>query len=277
MQLKLTLSICILFLFSCTRTNQPTPQPDPNPGPTPDPQIPVTRVLPLLDSFKIYTLGPKEIDFTTGKMNYDGSGRLKDIYETITDSSEDDTPLRPDTTDFSLIYNGLDSLPAAYINFEASLSSLAYHGFLSYDDQRRMSQDSGTNSQNSWLYKYQYNEGKIIQSSINSTDSIVIVNNNVQLWKEFMLIHSFTYSNYPNPFYQPALATHIAPLMVFNYLDIFSKNLFSSSTAQFINKDPYQVINYSWTTNTNGQVISGIGTDANTGAILQYFWFTYRK
>jgi hypothetical protein len=118
---------------------------------------------------------------------------------------------------------------------------------------------------------------QIIQRSSVTADSIVFVNDNVLLWKEFMLIHSFTYSNYPNPFYQPPLATHIAPLMVFNVIDIFSKNLFSSSTAQFINKDPYQVINYSWTTNTNGQVISGVGRDATTGAILQYIWFTYRK
>jgi hypothetical protein len=274
MHLKLTLSICILFLFSCTRTNHPTPQPDPNPGTTPDPPVPVTQVLPLLDSFKSYWVGPKEITFNTGKMNYDGFGRLHDIYETITDSTEDHIPLRPDTTDFTLIYNGSDSLPASYINFEAN--NLTAHGSLTYDNLGRMSQDSGTNSQNSWLYKYQYNEGKIIQSSGNGTDSIIIVDNNVQLWKEFMLIHSFTYSNYPNPFYQPALASHIAPLMVFNYVDIFSKNLFSSSTAQFIGYDPYQVINYSWTTNANGQLISGIGKDAITGAILQYLWFIYR-
>jgi len=276
MRLHLTVIICILFAVSCTRSNQTSPQPNPNPGPTPDPQVPVTRVLPLLDSFKVYNLGPKEITFATGKMNYDGSGRLKDIYETTTDSAEDGSPLRPDTTDFTLIYNGVDSPPSAYINFEASLSAWAYHGFLNYDDQGRMSQDSGTNSQNSWLYKYQYNEGKIIQSSNNGTDSIIIVNNNVQLWKEFMIINSFSYSTYPNPFYQPALAKHIAPLMVYNAIDIFSRNLYSSSTSQFVNNDPYLVTNYSWTTNANGQVISGIGTDAKTGAILQYLWFTYR-
>ena len=98
-----------------------------------------------------------------------------------------------------------------------------------------MSQDSGTNSQNSWLYKYQYNEGKIIRNSVNGTDSIIIVNNNVQHLKESLLIYSFTYSTYPNPFYQPNLATHITPLMVFKALDIFSKNLFNSSTAQYTN------------------------------------------
>jgi hypothetical protein len=64
--------------------------------------------------------------------------------------------------------------------------------------------------------------------------------------------------------------------MVFNSEDIFSKNLFNSSAAQYVGNDPYLVTNYSWTTNANGQVISGIGTDAKTGAILQYFWFTYR-
>jgi hypothetical protein len=274
MRLNVTLSICILFLFSCTRTNQPTPQPDPNPGNTPDTQVPVTHVLPLLDSFKSYWVGPKEITFDAGKLNYDGSGRLIDIYVTVTDSSEDHTPLRPDTTNFTLIYNGSDSLPAAYINYEAN--SFTARGFLTYDNQGRMNQDSGNNGQNSWLYKYEYNERQIIQRASGTTDSIVFENENVLLWKEFMLIHSFTYSNYPNPFYQPALATHIAPLMVFNVIDIFSKNLFSSSAAQFIGYDPYQVINYSWTTNANGQVISGIGKDANTGAILQYLWFTYR-
>jgi hypothetical protein len=276
MRLNLMSVICILFAISCTRSNQPTTQPSPNPGPTPDPQVPVTPVLPLLDSFKIYTLGPKEITFGIGKMIYDGSGRLTDMHETTTDSTEDGQPLRPDTLDFILTYHGSDSLPTSYINYSADLSALADRGFLSYDDQARMSQDSGTNGQNSWLYKYQYNDGKIIQSSANGIDSIVIVNDNVQLWKEFMNIYSFTYGTYPNPFYQPNLAKHITPLMVFKGNDIFSKNLFNSSTSQFVGNDPYLITNYSWTTNANGQVISGIGTDATTGAILQYYWFTYR-
>ena len=275
MRLNLMLVICTLFAISCSRTNQTTPQPDPIPAPVPDPPIPVVHALPLLDSFKFYTLGPKEITTAIGKMNYDGSGRLTDIHETTTDSTEDRQPLRPDTLDFILTYQGSDSLPASYINYSAGLSTLAARGFLSYDDQARMNQDSGTNGQNSWLYKYQYNDRKIIQNSANGVDSIVIVNDNVKLWKEFMNIYSFTYSTYPNPFYQPNLAKHIIPLMVFNSEDIFSKNLFNSSAAQYVGNDPYLVTNYSWTTNANGQVISGIGTDAKTGAILQYFWFTY--
>ena len=276
MRLNLTVIIFILFAVSCTRTNQPTPQPNPNPGPTPDPQVPVTQVLPLLDSFAYYSVGPKEIVFSKNKMIYDGSGRLTDIHGTSTDTSEDGQPLRPDTSDFILIYKGSDSLPAAYNDYIASSGPLSAHGTLSYDDQGRMSQDSGTNSQNSWIYKYQYNEGKIIQSSYYGTDSIIIANDNVQLFKEFMVIYSYAYSTYPNPFYQPNLAKHIMPLMVFNQIDIFSKNLYSSSTSQFVNNDPYLVVNYSWTTDANGQVISGIGTDAKTGAILQYLWFTYR-
>ncbi|HET7001790.1 MAG TPA: hypothetical protein VFI33_10790 [Puia sp.] len=247
-----------------------------NPVQIPDPQVPVTHVQPLLDSFKIYTLGPKEITLGIGKMNYDGSGRLTDIHITTTDSTGDRQPLRPDTLDFILTYHGSDSLPISYINYSAGLSTLAARGFLSYDDQARMSQDSGTNSQNSWLYKYQYNGGKIIQSSTNGIDSIIIVNDNVQLWKEFLNIYGFTYGTYPNPFYQPNLANHITPLMVFNSIDIVSKNLFNSSTAQYVGNDPYLITNYSWTTNMNGQVISGIGTDAKTGAVLQYYWFTYR-
>src|ERR1700751_5455898 len=149
----LTFFAFFLFAISCTRSNQPTPQPNPNPGPTPDPPVPVTKVLPLLDSFKIYTLGPREITAAIGKMNYDGSGRLMDIYETTTDSTEDRQPLRPDTLDFILTYSGSDSLPTSYTSYSADLSSLAEHGFLSYDDQARVNQDSGTNSQNSWLYK----------------------------------------------------------------------------------------------------------------------------
>jgi hypothetical protein len=276
MRLTTTLCICILFAFSCSRTNQPIPQPSPNPGPTPDPQTPIAHALPLLDSFIFYTLGPKEITLSKGKIKYDGSGRLTDIYSATTDTAEDGQPLRPDTLDFILTYRGTDTLPIAYTNYTADLSAFADHGFLSYDDQGRMIQDSGANGQNSWLYKYQYDERQITQNSGNGTDSIIIVNNNVVLWKEFMNIYSFTYSDFPNPFYQPALAKHITPLMVFKSIDIFSKNLYNSSTSQFVNNIPYQVINYSWTTNANGQVIFGIGTDAKTGGILQYFWFTYR-
>ncbi len=51
-----------------------------------------------------------------------------------------------------------------------------------------MSQDSCSNTQNSWLYNYQYNEGKIIRNSDYGTDSIIIVNNNVQLRKESLVI-----------------------------------------------------------------------------------------
>ena len=276
MRVFLTVIICILFTVSCTRSNQPSPQPDPNPGPTPDPQIPVGRALPLLDSFTYYTVGPKEITLSKGKMIYDVSGRLTDIYSTTTDSTIDHQPLRPDTLDFILKYKGSDSLPSAYTNYEASLSTLAANGFLNYDDQGRMSQDSGTNSQNSWIYKYLYSDGKIIQNSGFGTDSIIVVNDNVELWKYFMVITNFTYSVYPNPFYQPALAKHITPLMVFNNFDIFSRNLYNSSTSQYVNSSPYQIVNYSWNTNTNGQVISGTGTDANTGSVIQYFWFTYR-
>ena len=275
MRLNLTLPIYILFLFSCTRTNQPTPQPDPNPGPTPDTTHHVPLSLPLLDSYIIYDLDMREIIFNTGKMNYDGSGRLHDIYVTVADSTADHIPLRPDTTDFTLIYNGSDSLPSSYTKVEAY--TFTGRGFLTYDNLGRMSQDSGTSIQSSWLYKYQYNEGKIIRNSDYGTDSIIIVNNNVQLLKQSLVIYSFTYSTYPNPFYQPNLANHITPLMVFEGPDIFSKNLFNSSTAQYTNSDPYQVINYSWTTNANGQVISGIGKDANSGVVLQYYWFTYRK
>jgi hypothetical protein len=271
----LCIGICIFFALSCSRTNQPIPRPSPDPGPAPDPQAPVAHALPLLDSFIIYTLGPKEITFSKSKMKYDGSGRLTDVYSATTDSAEDGQPLRQDTLDFILTYRGSDTLPIAYTNYTADLSALADHGFISYDDQGRMSQDSGTNGQNSWLYKYQYDERQIIQNSSFGTDSIIIVNNNVVLWKEFMNIYSFTYSDYLNPFYQPALAKHIIPLMVFNGIDIFSKNLYNSSTSQYVNNNPYQVINYSWTTNANGQVISGTGTDSQTGAIIQYFWFTY--
>jgi hypothetical protein len=275
MRLDLTIFICILFAISCTRSNQPLPQPNPNPGLTPDSSHPVSLSLPLLDSFKVYTLGPKEITFITGKMNYDGSGRLTDIHGASTDTTENGQPLRPDTSDFTLIYNGADSLPAAYTN--SGTSSLMDHGFLSYDNQARLNEDSGSNGMTPWLYKYQYNEKQVTRSSVYSADTIIIENNNILSCRQYMNIYSFTYSAYPNPFYQPALANHVGPMMVFfNGTDIFSKNLYNSSKSQFVNNDPYLVVNYSWTTNANGQVISGIGTDAKTGAILQYLWFTYR-
>lgn len=270
---RLTVIIFILFAVSCSRTNQPTPQPNPDPGSTPGQQPSVTQALPLLDSVYFYSLGAREITFSKQKMVYDGSGRLTDIRGTSTDTALDGTILRPDTTDFALIYKGSDSLPSGYNDHNVSPVPFTTYGSLSYDDKGRIVQDSNTNSVKSWINRYQYSEGKITR---NGTDSIIIANNNVQLIQGSLSIYSYTYSSYPNPFYQPGLAQHIAPFMIFNYIDIFSKNLYSSSTARYANSDPYQVINYSWKTNANNQVISGIGTDAKTGAIIQYIWFTYR-
>jgi len=274
MRLNLTGFLCILLIVSCTRSNQPAPQPDPIPPLNPPP--PVILSLPLLDSFKIYTLGPKEITLCIGKMNYDGYGRLIDVYETITDTTEEGQPLRSDTTVFTLIYTGSDSLPSAYTDLEVNLAYFEEFGFLSYDDQGRVSQDSGTNVNVNWLRKYQYGEKQIRRNNAGNVDSIQIGDHNVLSCSRTMTIDSFTYSAYPNPFYQPALANHVGALMVFQYIDIFSRNLFSSSQSRFVNYDPYLSTNYSWTKNGSGQVISGIGTDATTGKILQYYWFTYR-
>src|ERR1700676_5284192 len=128
MRLILSALLYMLLAISCTRTNSPSPKPTPRPGPTPDPP-PTTLSLPLLDSFKVYTLGPKEIILGIGKMNYDGAGRLKDIYQTGTDTTLQGQPLRPDTLDFTLIYQGSDSLPYAYTDYVASLAPfLTGHG-----------------------------------------------------------------------------------------------------------------------------------------------------
>jgi hypothetical protein len=264
-----------LLFISCTRSNQPAPSPTP-PVTVPDSLPVITPALPLLDSFKIYSVGPKEITAAIGKLKYDAAGRLTDLYETTTDTTMDGQPLSPDTLDFSLIYHGTDSLPSAYINYTASLSTFAEHGFLSYDNQGRMIQDSGSNVNTNWLRNYQYSPTQINEITGSSKDSMMISGHNVLSWTQYRSTNTFTYAAYPNPFYQPSLADHIAPLMVFHVFDIFSKNLFISTGFQFVNINTNYSNNFSWTTNAKGLVISGIGTDAKTGASPQYFWFTYR-
>ena len=85
-----------------------------------------------------------------------------------------------------------------------------------------------------------------------------------------------TYSTHVNPVYNSGLANSLGCLMVFNgfVFDFRSKYL----PAQFDSQEgvePDFILRYIWTNDATGSVVSGIGTDKNTGIIREIYSYTY--
>ena len=259
------LLLCVLS--ACTRTNQQNTTP---------PDTPVA----LLDSAFFYSTGPKEIIFVTTNFHYDDQGRYTGTYETLTTSTVDHIGLVPDTMALTLTYNGSDSLPATYEYTDA----MSYYAggppgssLLRYDDQRRIILDSPANPV--YTRRFTYGNGDISRTArefLSSPDTIFTDGNNVSRYEiASAYLYSFAYSNYPNPFYFPKLATHAGAIFYEDGRDTYSKNLFSKKTG--IYSPTTGTYNYTWTLNTDGQVVSGIGINQDTGLPVEYYRFVYKK
>ncbi|MDP4129919.1 MAG: hypothetical protein Q8918_14395 [Bacteroidota bacterium] len=253
--------LCMLLALSCTRTNEQT-------APTPNASTAV------LDSAYFYSTGPKEIVYSATRFNYDAQGRFTGTYATFTDSTIDHHLGAPaDTGTLVLSYNGMDALPATYQYQEQK--NYFPPSLLSYDNQNRVILDSPVNP----IYTVHFTYGNSYVSwtgNYIAGDTIFIDNHNISRYFDYFEGQTtYSYSSYPNPYYLPKLAGNVGIALVNNgtSFDLISKNLFSKKVHSGYSK----TYNYNWTLNANGQVVSGIGTDQDTGQPVEYYQFVYKK
>jgi hypothetical protein len=258
--------LCMLLALSCTRTNQQNTTPPGNSSSA------------VLDSAYFYSTGPKEIYYSATRFTYDDQGRFTGTYATSADSNLNHQPaIRPDTSTLVLTYNGTDTVPATYrYNDLVNIFPGGAPGpsSLSYDAQDRIILDSPMNP--IYTVRFGYGNGYIsFAENSFSADTMFITNGNISGYDvAFGGLTTYSYSNNPNPYYLPKLAT-TAGIALFNTsggFDMISKNLFSQKISSSAH-----TYNYTWTLNTDGRVISGIGTDQDTGQPVDYYWFVYKK
>ncbi|MDP4252230.1 MAG: hypothetical protein Q8918_19185 [Bacteroidota bacterium] len=264
--------LCVFLFFSCKKNTQENTTP---------PKVSSSAVL---DSSFFYSTGPKEIVLVSSKFQYDPQGRFTGIYAVMTDSTEDHHPgAPPDTSTMVLTYSGADTLPSTYYYQE----QLNYYpqgapgtAMLAYDNQGRIILDSPVNP--IYTLHFTYGDGyatRTDQDLVATIDTLFTDGNNISIYKvgPNYFLHSFTYSNNPNPYYMPQLAAHLGPVLYNEILDISSKNLFSKQVYSDIYGETARIYNYTWTLNSDGQVIAGVGTDQNTGQPVEYYRFVYKN
>lgn len=151
---------------------------------------------------------------------------------------------------------------------------------LAYDNQSRIILDSPVNP----IYTSHFTYGddyatRTDQNLVATIDTLFTDGNNMYTYKEGpnYFVYNFTYSIYPNPYYLPQLAAHMGAFLYNDIWDISSKNLFSKKVYSDVYGETGRMYNYSWTLNADGQVISGIGTDQDTGLPVEYYRFVYKK
>jgi hypothetical protein len=262
------LSISLVSLFSCTRNNDII-----NPAPPKDSTTVLSPSGTLLDTVKVYILGPKEIIYSVTKYNYDAQSRLVGIYTTSADTSYSQT-FFPDTSNIIINYQGTDTLPYQYTQFNKINKVFAPDGIyrhnLIYDGQHRIISDSETVTKQA--DHYSYSSENIFLQNLYGADTFYLNTGNLSKYVYPFETHIYTYSSYPNPWYFTQLGNHLGSVIS---PDMISINLYNRRENIF-SSDGYTV-NYSWTLNSDGQVVYGVGTDQTTGLPLEYYWFVYRK
>jgi hypothetical protein len=171
------------------------------------------------------------------------------------------------------------------------------HHELFYDMQNRITIDSITassmngfavqhylydntgNTTVQWLFGDPQTPGSY---TINQIDTMFIQNENIMTDINYSvtdgtLNHLFTrsYSTHINPLYNTSLANSLGCLMVFNNFFDFRSNYLPTHFIDQENGSPTVTINYLWTTDATGSVVSGVGTDAGNGSVRQIYNFSY--
>jgi hypothetical protein len=236
-----------------------------------------------IDSVKLYTITPSGTSFTKTSFTYDGSNRLISAME----NSNDTNSAHVASTTSSVItfsYNGSDTIPNAY--------SDNIHHLLFYDGQGRVlldSQDVGGAPK--FVDHYSYGSGYIARFRGTSLDTVFTDGKNKTGYITYQATLSggnivkgnltynegYYYSIYTNPFYFGRLASHIGYLFQPSFFDMASREICTSRQYILNAGDPNTIINYTWTTNSSQQVVSGIGTNAGTGLPVEFYTFFYRN
>ncbi len=159
-----------------------------------------------------------------------------------------------------------------------TIDSVTISGINGFPVQHYLYDNSG-NTTVQWLIGYPQIPSNYI---INETDTMFIQNDNIITDINYATTTStlnrlFTrsYSTHINPLYNKTLANSLGCLMVFNnYFDFRSNYL----PAQFVDQGngiPTITINYLWTTDATGSVVSGVGTDAGNGSVREIYNYSY--
>jgi hypothetical protein len=274
-------SLILTTLFSCTKSDTPPPPKDDS----------------LLKSIVVYSpiLHTKNVI----SFDYDENSQIATLRNYDYDSSV--SPATLDSTTLSFTQTSAGSFPDSYdisfFNTNPSSSQTEHH-WLAYDLQNRVSRDSVgiNNTSNYSTMHFTYDDmgnttieqlGGDPQTPGSYTNLFQIDTMNIQENNLFTdvgytgvgtgLIHyiSRNFSTDNNPVYNESWSNSLGSLLTYNSLfDFRSKNLPSYASFQ---DDSFNTIalNFVWTSDAAGRVISGIGTDTNTGLVGEIYTYNY--
>jgi hypothetical protein len=204
---------------------------------------------------------------------------------------------------------GSNAPPASYdiTNYTVGITE---HHWMAYDNLGRAvidsvtpnsSNDLGTihcfydNNGNNTLQFYYPDPNAPTGYSLQAIDTISVQAGNIAASKGYSVINgtdtlgnygvlsiykgeqdAYTYSTYTNPLYQSYFSNSLGSLFYYNSIgDYLSQKLPSHWIVAGNNGSPAFTINYSWTTNSAGKVVRGIGVESGSGAIAEEYTFTY--
>jgi hypothetical protein len=277
------LSLMTISFFSCNKSGTP------NLGPAIQDTVP--------RSFSIYL--PQLHSKAVEMFSYNAQAQLAKINAYSYDSSGG-TPVI-DSFIVSLTITQAATPPSAYdevyhIQGDPPAGQTDHHE-LFYDTQDRVTIDSITvssvsnfavqhylydnngNTTVEWLFGIPSTPGSY---SVNQIDTMFIQNENIMTDINYTLpggtfnrLFTRSYSTHINPLYNAALANSLGCLMVFNNFYDFRSKYLPTQFSDQEDVNPTIVINYLWSVDATGSVVSGIGTSAADGSIQQIYTFTY--
>jgi hypothetical protein len=191
------------------------------------------------------------------------------------------------------------SYDVTYSDFQTPPAINTYHHLLTYDVQNRVIVDSvatSTNNNNTVIHglydgsgnttiQWFYPDASVSSGySVNQIDTLFIPSANLQTEinysvnqgiENFNYLFTRTYSSNINPLYNSLISKSVGCILVFSQLgDYVSKNLPTQSSSQQLGSSGSSV-DYVWTTDSSGKVVSGIGTDHTSNLVVEEYNFTY--
>jgi hypothetical protein len=214
----------------------------------------------------------------TDSFLYDSKNRLAEcrtmIYDTFTNSGGFITGIASNQTNFVFNYAGPDTLPSSY-------SGDSYQHTLTYNNLNQLVKDSDLQHINTVYLSYAPNvivrKAPIIPGYLQiHIDSAIFQNGNIAS-RYYIFptdttsnsVDHVTYSGLPNPLSNFIGIGILLDVIFYPNFDWISRNLYSSIS----NNRRVGITSMSWSTDADGNVISGSGFTAN-GAIIQ-ITFTY--
>jgi hypothetical protein len=270
--------------FSCTKSDTPTPPPAED---------------SLVKSYTLYypQLHTKLVEY----FSYDQNAKIASIsghtYDSTSGVSDDSAHINFSSSDANALPNSL------YVtDFYQGAPATGYtdHHLLYYDNNNRLIKDSITESdvQDSSVQKLYYDDlgnytVEYYEPDPNAPGGpFVLLQNDTTMVQSANIFNEINYSynqgsqtfNYLknqtsgvqiNPLYNDKLSTAYGSFFLFNEVgDFLSKNLPTQTTDQEGIGSEQVVLNYTWTTTTNGKVIQGLATDIS-GTAQMIYTYTY--